>query len=205
MNVRGGLPRGDQAIDALVRPGRGDDPVNIELYKIILQTIASLTGIATTTGLFIAYRQFRLATRQSQTTFEDALSREYRQVAHRLPVRALLGDELPESRETLALDEFYWYFDLTNEQVFLRRTSRVTDATWTSWREGIATNLRKPAFARAWEEVKSRAPGSFRELRRLEDSSFRTDPRDWGQERSRPREARPEDARPAPELCIVAA
>ncbi len=179
--------------------------MNIELYKIILQTIASLTGIATTTGLFIAYRQFRLATRQSQTTFEDALSREYRQVAHRLPVRALLGDELPESRETLALDEFYWYFDLTNEQVFLRRTSRVTDATWLSWCEGIATNLRKPAFAKAWEEVKARAPDSFRELRRLEGSSFRADPRDWGRERTSQREARAEEKRPATEPCTVAA
>lgn len=166
--------------------------MDLDVYKIVLQTVASLTGVATTTGLFIAYRQFRLATRQSQTTFEDALAREYRQVAHRLPVRALLGDELPESREALALDEFYWYFDLTNEQVFLRRTGRVTDATWSSWREGIATNLRKPAFARAWEEVKRRAPGSFRELRRLESSGFAEDPRRWADierahERGRPR------------------
>ncbi len=179
--------------------------MNIEVYKLILQTIASLTGIATTTGLFIAYRQFRLATRQSQTTFEDALSREYRQVAHRLPVRALLGDELPESRETLALDEFYWYFDLTNEQVFLRRTSRVTDATWASWRDGIATNLRKPAFAKAWEEVKRCAPDSFHELRRLEEASFRADPREWGSDRTPLGQVRSEAVRPSPKSCTVAA
>lgn len=151
----------------------------MSVYTLILQTVASLTGIATTTGLFIAYRQFRLATRQAQSTFEDALAREYRQVAHRIPVRALLGDELPESQSGFTLDEFYWYFDLTNEQIFLRRNGRVSDATWANWREGIRANLRKPAFARAWEEIARRAPGSFNELRRLEASCFGSDPRDW--------------------------
>lgn len=165
--------------------------MTVETYQIVLQTVASLTGIATTTGLFIAYRQFRLATRQSQTTFEDALAREYRQVAHRLPVRALLGDALPESREALALDEFYWYFDLTNEQVFLRRIGRVSDDAWRNWRDGIASNLRKPAFAKAWEEIGRRAPGSFTELRRLEAAGFRTDPRSWGPERTDYERSRP--------------
>lgn len=151
----------------------------MSIYPLILQTVASLTGIATTTGLFIAYRQFRLATRQAQTTFEDALAREYRQVAHRIPVRALLGDDLPESQSGIALDEFYWYFDLTNEQIFLRRNGRVSDATWANWRDGIRANLRKPAFARAWGEIARRAPGSFNDLRRLERGGYRDDPRGW--------------------------
>lgn len=167
------------------------------VYTLILQTIASLTGIATTTGLFIAYRQFRLATRQAQMTFEDALAREYRQVAHRLPVKALLGGELPSSQSGLALDEFYWYFDLTNEQVFLRRHGRVSDPAWGNWSEGIRENLRKPAFAVAWEEISRRAPGSFNDLRRLEAEGFGGDPRAWGKAPVAPGAATKED-RPHP-------
>lgn len=139
----------------------------MEQYKLVLQTVDSLTGVATSVGLFIAYRQFRLATRQALATFEDALAREYRQVAHRLPVRALLGEPLPDDELERALVDFYWYFDLTNEQLHLCRHRRISDETWRNWREGIRAHMRKPAFAAAWRAVSDRAPHAFRELRAL--------------------------------------
>lgn len=77
------------------------------------------------------------------------------------------------------LDDFYHYIDLTNEQVFLRIQGRVTAATWRNWREGIEGHLSRPAFQRAWEEIKLRAPESFTELRRLCASDFREDPKSW--------------------------
>lgn len=149
-------------------------------YTIVLQTISSLTGIATSTSMIIAYRQWRLATRHTQTTFEDALAREYRQVSHRLPLRALLGEELDAGESKTTLATFYWYFDLTNEQVFLRRHGRLSDQTWRNWSEGIRAVMRLPAFASAWGEIKARTPGTFADLRRLSAQGFEGDPADWG-------------------------
>lgn len=155
-------------------------------YTLTLQTIASLTGIATSTSLIIAYRQFRLATRHSQTAFEDALSREYRQVAGRLPLRALMGEDLGAQELDAALPHFYWYFDLTNEQVFLRRNGRVSDLTWRSWVQGVEANMSRPAFRRAWAEIERSPVRPFAELRRLVRSGFRTDPSCWSEADDRP-------------------
>ncbi|MFT3684361.1 MAG: hypothetical protein QM783_05440 [Phycisphaerales bacterium] len=139
-------------------------------YPLVLQTIASFTGVATSTSMIIAYRQLKLATRNSQLTFEDAFAREYRQVGNRVPLKAVLGEPLSEDELAAALPEFFWYFDLSNQQVFLRRHQRVSDLTWSLWSEGIRANLARPAFAAAWERVvKDRASGDthFSELRRF--------------------------------------
>ena len=149
-------------------------------YTLTLQTIASLTGIATSTSLIIAFRQWRLAARNSQLQFEDALAREYRQVANRLPVRALLGECLSADDLEDALPAFYWYFDLTNEQVFLRRHRRVSEQTWSSWADGIRRTMGRPAFAQAWLQIQRGPIGPFAELRRFAKSGFTDDPARWG-------------------------
>lgn len=149
-------------------------------YTLILQTVASLTGIATSTSLIIAYRQFRLATRNGQTAFEDALAREYRQVAGRLPLKALLGEPLGDQELDAALPNFYWYFDLTNEQVFLRRHGRVSDFTWRNWAEGIDAHMSRPAFRRSWEQIQSAPVRPFTDLRRFIENGRRADPASWG-------------------------
>jgi hypothetical protein len=96
-----------------------------------------------------------------------------------IPVGALLGAEaeLPMRAELLGV--FYRYIDLTNQQVFLRSQQRISAATWINWRDGIAHQLRRPAFAAAWTQIKRDAPEDFLELRQLEDSGFTDDPADW--------------------------
>ena len=71
------------------------------------------------------------------------------------------------------------YIDLTNEQIFLRQYNRVSAKTWENWRDGIKSNLARPAFKRAWNEIKLRVPKSFEELRRLEKVDFKDDPLKW--------------------------
>lgn len=151
----------------------------MDTYPLILQTIASLTGIATSTSMIIAYRQLRLASRNSQLSFEDALAREYRQVATRVPLGALLGDDLPGDQFAEVLPTFYWYFDLSNEQVFQRRHRRVSDLTWATWAEGIRATMRRPAFARAFMEITARRPEAFSDLRRFVGDLEGADPQDW--------------------------
>jgi hypothetical protein len=166
-------------------------------YPLILQTISSLTGIATTTSLIIAYRQWRLATRNTQTAFEDTMAREYRQVANRLPLKALLGQPLNEAERDAALPQFFWYFDLTNEQAFMRRHGRISDETWVLWREGILTTLERPAFADAWSVISAANPDAFRDLRALLDDAPRTTPHNPGSSTTPPRATASSSANPS--------
>lgn len=141
--------------------------------------IGDIATIATSVGVFLAWWQLRLSQRQAITAFEDSLTEQYRSVVHELPVAALLGEEISDQEYVQSLDDFYRYIDLTNTQVFLRSTRRISDSTWAVWADGIEQHLQRPAFARAWGEIKERAPGNFEELRRLEQSGFRADPRKW--------------------------
>jgi hypothetical protein len=61
----------------------------------------------------------------------------------------------------------------------LRMNGRISMATWLNWRDGIQSNLGRPAFARVWDRIKKGTTGSFTELRRLEASGFSDDPREW--------------------------
>jgi hypothetical protein len=133
---------------------------------------------ATAAGVLIAAYQLRLTKQQALTQFEDEVNRQYREIARRLPVKAFLGEDLDAEEFGRALDEFFYYIDLCNEQVFLRRNGRVRWDTWVNWRDGIQSNLALPAFRRAWEEIKGRSE-SFDHLRMLEKDGFRTDPASW--------------------------
>lgn len=143
-----------------------------------IATIGLVASGATAAGVLVAAYQLRLTKQQALTQFEDEINREYREIARRLPVKALLGEDLDVEEFSRALDEFYYYIDLCNEQVYLRRKGRVRSDTWFNWRDGIQANLARPAFRRAWEEIKARSD-SFDDLRELERSGFRTDPVSW--------------------------
>jgi len=134
-------------------------------------------------GVLFAGWQLFLTKRQAITSFEDSVSREFREIAQRIPVKALLGEALSAAELTEAPDEFYHYIDLSNEQVFLRLNGRVSKATWRNWADGISSLLRRPAFRAAWEEIKAKAPDSFEELRLLEAHEFQADPRTWRRRR----------------------
>ena len=133
----------------------------------VLNILSALANVATAVAVMVAAWQLVLSKRQAVTTFEDSLAKEYRDIAATLPVKALLGEVLDDSVHIDKFDEFYRYFDLCNQQVFLRQSSRVSDRTWQFWQEGIASNLKRPAFSRAWSEVAARCNGDFAELRSL--------------------------------------
>lgn len=138
-----------------------------------------LTSIVTAVGVIFAARQLTLSKRQSRTQFEDDLSREYRALVERIPVKALLGESLEREEYENNLHLFYRYIDLSNEQVFLRQMERIGLDTWVNWLAGIKSNMDLPAFAKAWDEIKTRAPHRFQELRVLEQKRFIGDPKYW--------------------------
>jgi hypothetical protein len=135
-------------------------------------------SIGTALAVLVAAWQVRRSTEQARTNFEDELAKEYRQLARGIPPEALLGGELPQERFESAFGTLYHYLDLTNQQVFLRMNGRIRRATWLDWRDGIRSNLERPTFAAAWQQVKSRSC-NFQELRRLENSGFEDDPIAW--------------------------
>ncbi len=120
---------------------------------------------ATAIGVIIAARQLGLSKEQARIQFEDGLNAQYRSIVQHLPVEALLGEALSPEAHRAALPYFYHYFDLCNEQAFLRKRGRIGSATWENWKEGIEQNCRRPAFAAAWADVSRRAPESFDDLR----------------------------------------
>ena len=132
-----------------------------------LEVLSALSNVATAFGVGVAAYQLLITRKQRVTTFEDSLSAQYRQVASALPVNALLGESLTNEEHDAHLKHFYRYFDLCNEQVFLHKSGRISKSTWDFWKDGILTNLRRPAFATAWQEIASKANDDFSELRLL--------------------------------------
>lgn len=127
----------------------------------------AIAAVFTAFGAWAAVRQLRLLEQQSVTSFEDGLVDEYRDIAKDLPLDALLGVDMSAPRVAEVLPVFYRYFDLCNQQVFLHKQGRIREETWVLWKDGIESNLRRPAFARAWAEIAAKAIGDFDELRAL--------------------------------------
>ncbi len=145
--------------------------------------LQDISAVATAIAVVVAAWQLFQTRRQERATFEDALAREFRDVAERIPVKALLGQELLPEELATALPAFYRYVDLCNEQAFLRLNGRVSRATWTNWSSGMRALFRRPAFRGAWEAIKLETGGSFEELRLLDAFDFFSDPRAWRRRR----------------------
>lgn len=163
-----------------------------ELYKECdardmdwLSLIDASASVATAIALVLTGWQIRLAKKQSQTQFEDDLTRQYREITKDIPTDALLGREISEEEYQRARHAFYRYLDLSNQQVFLRRKGRVSAETWYLWRDGIRYYLSKPAFQMAFAEFKEKAGGSFRELQLLEERGYTGDPFEWEKKSSK--------------------
>ena len=132
--------------------------------------VSAIANAITAVGVFAALWQLRVTKVIAQLQFEDALAKEYRDLAARIPTKVFFRAHLTEMEYKGTRDEFYRYVDLTNAQISLRLQGRIGQRVWESWCEGIRFNLNLPAFAKAWGEIKDRT-ASFQELRALERSA----------------------------------
>jgi hypothetical protein len=130
-------------------------------------------------GAILIFVQICLSKKQSREQFEDSLNKEYRKIIHNIPLNILFGKILSDSNVENSLDDFLEYFDLCNEQAFLRKQKRISESTWCFWVDGIKSNFLRPTFMQAWEIIKTKAPNDFNELRKLEQSDFSDDPANW--------------------------
>ncbi len=146
---------------------------------MVYEIIQSIAAVAIAVGIIIAMKQLIYSKKNAIASFEDGLDHEYRQIINRIPIKAILGEELSKREFNGTLDDFFSYIDLSNEEVFLRQRGRISRKTWIYWRDGIKDNLKKPAFKRAWEHIKSSDLKIFSELKKLEKSGFNDDPKKW--------------------------
>lgn len=149
-----------------------------DVVSAVCSAISALAACVAAVGVWYARHQLKTSREIAQLQFEDALGKEYRELARELSKKALMGELLSDAEYEEAFDELYRYVDLTNEQISLRARGRITPEVWKSWMEGIQTNIALPAFTRAWLEIQSRS-SSFEELRRLEREMFEIDPISW--------------------------
>lgn len=149
-----------------------------DIISAAANSVSAVAACVAAVGVWYARHQLQTSREIAQLQFEDALGKEYRELAGELSKAALLGDVLSDEEYENAFDELYRYFDLSNEQVSLRRRGRITSEVWLSWAQGMEANFALPAFARAWAEIKQRSR-AFDELRRLERDHFATDPSSW--------------------------
>ena len=129
--------------------------------------ITNISAIATTLGVYIAAYQLYSSRKQATVTFEDSFSKEYRELANKIPSKAFLcGDDgdLTEDEYQNCFDALCRYFDLCNEQAYLTDQGRITEKTWLFWADGINNNMKKKAFKKAWAEIRKKRKGDFDEL-----------------------------------------
>lgn len=139
----------------------------------------TIAALATAFGVAAAAWQINESRKLTQSSFEDSLDQQYRELAYGIPVDALIGKAVDESKKTRTRELIYNYLDLSNEQIFLRQKNRVSKDTWRDWCSGMQAHLQKVEFKRVWVEVKTDSPGSFSFLERLEMEEFKNDPRGW--------------------------
>lgn len=149
-----------------------------DIISTAASSVSAIASIVAAVGVWYARSQLKTSRDIAQLQFEDALGKEYRDLANRLKPKALLGEELSEQEYQDAFDELFHYVDLSNEQVSLRQRGRISLEVWESWRAGIGSNLSLTAFSRAWSEIKTKS-SSFQELRRFELEGKACDPKDW--------------------------
>lgn len=143
-----------------------------------IEIVTLLSSLATTIGVFFAWFQIRKTAELHRTQFEDSLAKEYRDLIQKIPLKALLGEDLTEKEYKEAKPYLFHYINLTNDQIFLRSKNRISLEVWNDWQGGIKYNLSLPTFKKFWEEIKPKIK-SFEELRELEEEKFNTDPKQW--------------------------
>lgn len=148
---------------------------NNQEFASALGTVASgVSSVISLIGLIFIWWQLSETRKIAQQQFEDSMAKEYRELINRIPTKVMLGEELEVNEFKENFDEFYRYFDLTNEQILLNKRNRIHADVWGDWLEGIEANIQLPAFNLAWEQIefirkKNGKENPFKELKKILD------------------------------------
>ena len=100
----------------------------------LIELAQEYASLITAVGVLVATWQLWLSRSLAQSSFEDSLVKEYRDLIRRIPVDVLIGRSFDREVAGRAYSELreliFNYLDLTNEQVYLRMNRRVRRSTW---------------------------------------------------------------------------
>lgn len=127
--------------------------------------VTDAASVATAVGSLAITGQLVLARRQLRAGFERTFVDRYEGIIARVPLPVILGEVTTTHSETTQR-AFYDYFELCEEELYFRKTGRVSKDTWADWWEGMALHFERPAFGEAWRELNVKArtasPGATR-------------------------------------------
>ena len=132
----------------------------IETLTCIAECITALAGIGILWTISIAREQLA-------QDFEERFNVEYREILEKIPMEAFIDDSLPKNyfEDRKNLKPFFLYFDLSNEEIYhfkipvkrtllRKRAIKIRCETRDEWISGIKSNMKLPAFQKAWESLK---------------------------------------------------
>jgi hypothetical protein len=125
-----------------------------------LELVRTIAAVIAPGSVVIAMRALRANREQARTAFEDALAREYRDIAGALPPAAFYIKQAAELND-LEIQAMFRYFDLSNEQLRLIDEGRIRAQTAEVWTAGIEGLLRFDTFAAAWKQLRPELPEDF--------------------------------------------
>ena len=127
-----------------------------EMTSTVVQDVAS---VATAAGAAFVVLQLQLARRQLKDQFEQKFVERYNQIIANVPLPVILGEE-DAGKGTELARAFYDYYDLCEEELYYRKSGRVSKATWRDWWYGFSLHFEHSAFHTAWQQLSApSAPG----------------------------------------------
>jgi hypothetical protein len=125
-----------------------------------MELVRTIAAVIAAGSVVIAMLALRANREQARTAFEDALAREYRDIAGVLPRSAFYMDRVAELNDA-EMQAMFRYFDLSNEQLRLIDEGRIRAQTAEVWTAGIEGLLRFDTFAAAWSQLRPELPEDF--------------------------------------------
>ncbi|MFI0404328.1 hypothetical protein [Actinomadura sp. 3N508] len=117
--------------------------------------IASIAATVTAVGVFLAVVGLRQSQRQRIRVFEDFYVKRYWDIMDHFSLDILYG------RATSPLSEndgkaIFAYLLLCEDELDLRESGWISDATWRIWADGMRTQLGRSPFKDIWQEIANR-------------------------------------------------
>ncbi|MEW1981222.1 hypothetical protein AB0333_09880 [Citricoccus sp. NPDC079358] len=141
--------------------------MNQPLWTDVLSTWASVVSavvaIVAVVGVFMVRRQIMLQRRQMHHDLENLYVARYWDVMDRLAESRSADSSANRAKRRLALEA---YLRLSEDECDLRAHDRITDETWSFWKDGILASLAKSEISDLLSESEPTELTHLRELQR---------------------------------------
>lgn len=116
----------------------------------------AITAFATLGGFILIIIQLYLNSRIEKSKFEYDISKRYIDIANNIKFETMYIESNDPKFDILIKDHlnfFYQYYDLTNQEIFLRRNKRIRKKTWEEWEDGVKDLIVLDSFKHAWKLI----------------------------------------------------